>query len=122
MSQTDDYEQAQARREYLRQQFGDDVLEGLATDTSARRTQSSAQKHAKRLKRDEQEAAQELHLEQLRHLAQEQREDLALERAMTEITAGRTPNRTTTLLAARAQQRHGGSGMSSAEKLALGHD
>ena len=117
MTETTIEDQEQARREYIRQTFGDDALEGLATDQDRHPRRTTAQKIDRRRRQDEQDQAEELAQLQVAHAAREHREDLALDRAVSMIEAGRTPDRATVILAARAQERHG-SGLPSAETLA----
>jgi hypothetical protein len=119
MTNTDDDNLAESQetyRKYLADTYGDDVLVGLATDEPARNTTGKLIETRRR--QDRQDAAHEQGLLTLQQDARERREDLALERARTMIDAGQTPDLATALLAARAQERQGGSGLSSAQRLA----
>jgi hypothetical protein len=121
MTKTQDqelHESEEARRAYIAATFGSDALEGLATDQPRNGTRSSAERIGRQLQADERDQAEELALAGLHRDARERREDLALERARTLIDQGRTPDRATIMLAARAQERYGGSGLSSAARLA----
>jgi hypothetical protein len=112
------HEDQAARLAYLRETYGDDVAIGLGLDQTTPKGRSSAEQIAGRRRGGEQQAAQNRRLAGLRRVAQEQREDEALDLAVGQINQGRTPDTETTILAARAQARRGGSGLSSAERLA----
>jgi hypothetical protein len=79
---------------------------------------SSAAKHVARVRRDERAVAEARSLDRLVPAAEERREDEALERAIGLINRGGVPGTGTRLLAGRALDRRGGSGLSSAETMA----
>jgi hypothetical protein len=79
---------------------------------------SSAALHAARRLRNDQDALRDRQQASLARHAVEAREDEALEIYTRQRNAGHTPDAGTRVMAARALERAGGSGLSSAEQLA----
>lgn len=118
MTETNLAQEQEEYRRYLADTYGDDVLVGLATDQPQDPARSSATVHATRRRENDIYAHQDQQLAEVMRAAQERNEDAALDRAAAMIDAGKTPDTRTTVLAARAARRHGGSGVPSAERLA----
>jgi hypothetical protein len=118
MTDYDDQAEAQARREYIEATFGNDALEGLATDQPRGGTRS-AEEHARDYWATTRAAndAQNLALVNVR--AKERDEDEALESALHVMRRGRgVVTRGQLRKAARALERQGYSQGTTAEQIA----
>jgi|SRR5215207_1537601 len=99
--------------------FGEDLGPPLFTDQAPKPAPgSSAARHAGRRQANDRAAQVDRELAQLGNVAQEAREDDALERAVNLLNWGGTPGAGSRALAVRALARRGGVGLSSAEVMA----
>jgi hypothetical protein len=111
--------------QYLRQRwrsvaetFGEDVITPEFTDQPTVTARSSAARLAQLRAQNEQEAQARREMERLTKVAQEDREDQALELAIDQIQGQQRVPTGTRILATAALERRGGSGLSSAEQMA----
>jgi len=108
---------------YLRQRsmaetFGEDVIMPLFTDQPQPTARSSAKRLAQLRAQNEAEAGARREMDRLAKVAQEDREDQALELAIGQIQRKAKVSPATRILATAALERRGGSGLSSAELMA----
>jgi hypothetical protein len=106
------------RQRSVAETFGEDVIMPVFTDQPQPTARSSAKRLAQLRAQNEAEITARRQTERLAKVAQEDREDQALELAIDQIQRRQRVPTGTRILATRALERAGGSGLSSAETLA----
>jgi hypothetical protein len=106
------------RQRSIAETFGEDVIMPTFTDHPQPTARSSAKRLAQLRAQNDSEAAARRQMDRLAKVAQEDREDQALELAIDQIQRRVKVSPRTRILAAAALERRGGSGLSSAELMA----